>query len=80
MLFLFILFFFSFSGTNGFSRGETVSWVGKEFKIDGAIHFRAEDSFKYNLFYGFENDQYNITIDSFPTRRIPPGALKSLIG
>lgn len=62
-------------------RDESVTvGANKEVTVNAVITFKAEDQLKYNIFIVFENNDYNVTIDAFPFRRIPPGALKSLIG
>lgn len=72
---------YSVGANNGLSREEYVTVdQNKIVVVNAVIHFKAEDQLKYNLFIVFEDGNYNATIDAYPFRRIPPNALKSLIG
>lgn len=66
--------------TNGFLRDETVDVLNDKVTINGVIRFRPEWKYKYELFYGYNENGLNITIGGFATDRIPPSTLKSLIG
>lgn len=76
----FYSYLFRYSASNRCGREETVTIADKDVNVDGVISFRGDDDLMYRLLYVFDNNGYNTTIESYPFRRIPPGALKSLIG
>lgn len=52
----------------------------EEIIIDGLYIFNAEDGYKYFLRFLADKGGLNISAYNLPIRRIPPGALKSLVG
>lgn len=80
-----IVFDHSYYTNVGVYREETVEIINKgtpeeDFTISGTLTFRADDGFKYNIKYTYDKTGRNVTIDRFPFKRIPPNALKSLVG
>lgn len=52
----------------------------EEFVFTGSYSFRAEDGFKYIVRYTLSKTGSDVTIDRIAIHRIPPNALKSLVG
>lgn len=66
---------------NSLRREESVTVNTKnEVVVHSVINFRAEDQLQYKWHIVYEHENYNVTVDAYPFRRIPPNALKSLIG
>lgn len=75
------IYYYSLYANNGFTRDDMVTVSPQnDVVVHSRISFRSEDQLKYILYIVYERDNYNVTIDAFPFRRIPPSALKSLIG
>lgn len=75
----------SYSTSVGVYREETVEILHKgtpeeEYVISGVLTFKADDGYKYNIKYTYDKSGSNVIFDRFPIRRIPPNALKSLVG
>lgn len=52
----------------------------EETSITGEWTFKADDGYKYYIKYRVDKTGTHIDIDKTPIKRIPPNALKSLIG
>lgn len=66
-------------------REETLELVNKGTSdekevISGVVGFKGEDGYKYFVRYTIDNEGTKIEVDRVPIRRIPPSALKSLVG
>lgn len=75
----------SYRASNGVSREETVQITNEgtpeqDVIISGKYLFTADDGYRYVVKYSYDKNGSNVIIDQFPVRRIPPNALKSLIG
>lgn len=79
--FLCVCLSYRISNSNLLHRTESVV-VGsnKEITINAKFVFIAEDQLKYHWYIDYENNDYNVTYCAAPFRRIPPSALKSLVG
>lgn len=78
-------FTYDYRTINGVHRTETIEIINKgtpeeEYIITGLFGFKADDGYKYTVKYSYDKNGSNVIVDSFPIRRIPPNALKSLIG
>lgn len=80
-LFCFFFLYNRVYASNQFQRDESVTFGNnRDYTINEYINFEAEDQLKYVIIIDIKNGDYNVTIDSFPFTRIPPAALKSLVG
>lgn len=75
----------SYRTSVGVYREETFEILHKgtpeeEYVISGVLTFKADDGYKYNIKYTCDKNGSNVILDRFPIRRIPPNALKSLVG
>lgn len=48
--------------------------------ISGIFQVKGDDGYKYFVRYTIDKEGTKIDVDRAPIRRIPPGALKSLVG
>lgn len=77
--------FFSYLTKYSHFREETVQvnnrgTLDEEITVHGLYIFNAEDGYKYFLRFLADKDGLNVSAYNLPIRRIPPGALKSLVG
>lgn len=52
----------------------------EEQAVNGTFSIRADDGFKYIVTYTGDNSGILLFIDMLPIKRIPPNALKTLVG
>lgn len=48
--------------------------------LSGVLEVRGDDGYKYYIRYTIDKSGSQILVDRAPIRRIPPNALKSLVG
>lgn len=79
-------FFYSFASDNLVRREEKLEVINKgqadQYELySGFYVVKGEDGYKYFIRYTIDNNgKIQICVDRAPFRRIPPNALKSLVG
>lgn len=76
---------FSYLTGNGGTRKEKLEKINvgtplEETLITGFFNYKGEDGFKYNVAYTIDKHGSHINVTRFAIHRIPPQALKSLVG
>lgn len=79
------ILWFSLHLSNSITRDETFEIKNKgtpeeEIVVTGEYVFKGDDGYRYYIKYSIDADGTHVTVDSTAIHRIPPSALKSLVG